>query len=42
MTHVVLVVATIAIAWFLPSEAAMERLSTHVEALRARPEAGLP
>ena len=42
MTHVVLVVATIAIAWFLPSEAAMERLSTHVEPLRARPEAGLP
>ena len=28
MTHVVLVVATIAIAWFLPSEAEMERLST--------------
>jgi FSR family fosmidomycin resistance protein-like MFS transporter len=32
MTHVVLVIATIAIAWFLPSEAEMERLSTRVEA----------
>ena len=42
MTHVVLVVATIAIAWFLPSEAEMERLSTQVERRRARPEAGLP
>ncbi len=31
MTHVVLVIATIAIAWFLPSEAEMERLSTRVE-----------
>jgi hypothetical protein len=27
----VLVIATIAIAWFLPSEAEMERLSTRVE-----------
>jgi FSR family fosmidomycin resistance protein-like MFS transporter len=41
MTHVVLVIATIAIAWFLPSEVEMERLSTHAEALRARPEIGL-
>jgi MFS transporter, FSR family, fosmidomycin resistance protein len=32
MTHVVLVIATIAIAWFLPSEAEMDRLSTRVEA----------
>jgi len=32
MTHVVLVIATIAIAWFLPSETEMERLSTRVEA----------
>jgi FSR family fosmidomycin resistance protein-like MFS transporter len=31
MTHVVLVIATIAIAWFLPSEAQMERLSARVE-----------
>jgi FSR family fosmidomycin resistance protein-like MFS transporter len=37
MTHVVLVIATIAIAWFLPSEAEMERLSARVE-----PEAGHP
>ena len=36
MTHVVLVIATIAIAWFLPSEAEMERLSTHVESKPAR------
>jgi FSR family fosmidomycin resistance protein-like MFS transporter len=41
MTHVVLVIATIAIAWFLPSEVEMERLSTRAEALRARPEIGL-
>lgn len=41
MTHVVLVIVTIGIAWFLPSEAEMERLSTHAEALRARPETGV-
>jgi MFS transporter, FSR family, fosmidomycin resistance protein len=42
MTHVVLVIVTIAIAWFLPSEDWMEHLAPHVEALRARPEAGVP
>jgi MFS transporter, FSR family, fosmidomycin resistance protein len=42
MTHVVLVIVTIAIAWFLPSEDWMERRAPHVEALRARPEAGVP
>src|SRR5216684_541859 len=31
MTHVVLVIITIAIAWLLPSEAEMEQLSTRVE-----------
>ena len=41
MTHVVLVIATIAIAWFLPSEAEMERLSTRVEA-EAAPSAAVP
>jgi FSR family fosmidomycin resistance protein-like MFS transporter len=41
MTHVVLVIVTIAVAWFLPSEIEMERLSTHAETLRARPETGL-
>lgn len=40
MTHVVLVIVTIAIAWFLPSEAEMERLSMHLETQRARPETG--
>ncbi len=40
MTHVVLVIATIAIAWFLPSEAEMERHSTSSEARLARPEIG--
>jgi MFS transporter, FSR family, fosmidomycin resistance protein len=42
MTHVALVIVTIAIAWFLPSEDRMERLAPHVEAMRARPEAGVP
>ena len=42
MTHVVLVIATIAIAWFLPSESEMERLSTHVEIERARSATGVP
>jgi len=40
MTHVVLVIATIAIAWFLPSEAEMERHSTSPEPRLARPETG--
>ena len=42
MTHVVLVVATIAIAWFLPSEQEMERYSTNQDVQRARPEPGVP
>jgi len=42
MTHVVLVVATIAIAWFLPSEAQMERLSSRVEPEGARPATAIP
>jgi FSR family fosmidomycin resistance protein-like MFS transporter len=42
MTHVVLVIVTIAIAWFLPSEADMERLSTHVETEEARSTAAVP
>jgi FSR family fosmidomycin resistance protein-like MFS transporter len=41
MTHVVLVIATIAIAWFLPSEPEMERLSTRVEA-GAAPATAVP
>jgi FSR family fosmidomycin resistance protein-like MFS transporter len=40
MTHVVLVIATIAIAWFLPSEVEMERHSTSQEMRLARPETG--
>ncbi|HXI96629.1 MAG TPA: MFS transporter, partial [Candidatus Acidoferrum sp.] len=40
MTHVVLVIATIAIAWFLPTEAEMERHSTSREPRLARPETG--
>jgi MFS family permease len=31
MTHVVLVIATIGLAWFLPSESQMERLSAGQE-----------
>lgn len=42
MTHVVLVIATIAIAWFLPSEAEMERLSTRVEPEVAHPATAIP
>jgi FSR family fosmidomycin resistance protein-like MFS transporter len=42
MTHVVLVIVTIAIAWFLPSEAEMDRLSTHAEAEGARPANAVP
>jgi FSR family fosmidomycin resistance protein-like MFS transporter len=36
MTHVILVALTIAIAWFLPGEAEMERLSGRLEPERAR------
>jgi MFS transporter, FSR family, fosmidomycin resistance protein len=42
MTHVVLVIATIAIAWFLPSEAEMERHSTRVETDEAQPATAVP
>jgi MFS transporter, FSR family, fosmidomycin resistance protein len=42
MTHVVLVIATIAIAWFLPSEAEMERLSAHAEPEGAQPATAIP
>jgi FSR family fosmidomycin resistance protein-like MFS transporter len=42
MTHVVLVIATIAIAWFLPTEAEMERLSTRVEPQAAPPATVVP
>jgi FSR family fosmidomycin resistance protein-like MFS transporter len=40
MTHVVLVIATIAIAWFLPREAEMERQSALQEAPLPHPTAG--
>jgi FSR family fosmidomycin resistance protein-like MFS transporter len=40
MTHVVLVIATIAIAWFLPREAEMERHSALQEAPLPHPAAG--
>jgi FSR family fosmidomycin resistance protein-like MFS transporter len=36
MTHVILVAVTIAVAWFLPSEAEMERLSGRPDQERAR------
>ena len=42
MTHVVLVVITIAIAWFLPSEVEMERFSQREEVQRARPAPVVP
>ncbi len=42
MTHVVLVVITIAIAWFLPSEAVMEQLSTRAETGGAQPATAVP
>jgi MFS transporter, FSR family, fosmidomycin resistance protein len=42
MTHVILVIVTIAIAWFLPSEAEMERLSMHAEATEARSATAVP
>jgi hypothetical protein len=40
MTHVVLVIATIGIAWFLPREAEMERHSALQEAPLPHPAAG--
>ena len=42
MTHVILVVITIGLAWFLPSEVAMERYSELEEVQRARPAPGVP
>jgi FSR family fosmidomycin resistance protein-like MFS transporter len=42
MTHVLLVIVTIAIAWFLPSEADMERFSTRGEAERAQSATAVP
>jgi len=42
MTHVVLVILTIAIAWFLPSEAEMEQLSTRAETGGAQPATAVP
>ena len=41
MTHVVLVIATIALAWFLPSEPEMERLSAGHELRPADPAPGI-
>lgn len=38
MTHVILVIVTIGIAWFLPREHDMERYSARPEPLRASPE----
>jgi len=40
MTHVVLVIATIALAWFLPSESAMERHSARQELRPVDPAPG--
>jgi FSR family fosmidomycin resistance protein-like MFS transporter len=42
MTHVVLVIVTIAIAWFLPSEPEMERLSSRPEAGGVQPATAVP
>jgi FSR family fosmidomycin resistance protein-like MFS transporter len=42
MTHVILVVVTIGLAWFLPRESEMERYSEREEVLRARPAPGVP
>jgi len=42
MTHVVLVIITIAIAWFLPSETEMEHLSTRAETGGAQPATAVP
>jgi FSR family fosmidomycin resistance protein-like MFS transporter len=41
MTHVVLVIATIALAWFLPSESAMERHSARQELRPVDPASGM-
>jgi MFS transporter, FSR family, fosmidomycin resistance protein len=41
MTHVVLVIATIALAWFLPSESAMERHSARQELRPVDPAPGM-
>ena len=41
MTHVVLVILTVGIAWFLPKEAEMERLSAGQEVPRPHPAAGV-
>ena len=38
LTHVILVIVTVGIAWFLPREDQMERYSQRQEALRAAPE----
>jgi FSR family fosmidomycin resistance protein-like MFS transporter len=38
MTHVILVIATIAIAWFLPREDEMERYAARPEPIRAAAE----
>ena len=38
MTHVILVIATIGIAWFLPREEEIERYAARPEPLRATPE----
>jgi MFS transporter, FSR family, fosmidomycin resistance protein len=38
MTHVILVIGTIAIAWFLPTEEAMDSYASRPEPLRASPE----
>jgi FSR family fosmidomycin resistance protein-like MFS transporter len=42
MTHVILVSVTIAIAWFLPTETAMERHSDEQEARLAQPDPSVP
>jgi FSR family fosmidomycin resistance protein-like MFS transporter len=42
MTHVVLVIVTIGIAWLLPGEAEMERQSAEQEVLRVQSEPGVP
>jgi hypothetical protein len=38
MSHVLLVIVTIALAWFLPSEDQIERYASRPEALRATAE----
>jgi FSR family fosmidomycin resistance protein-like MFS transporter len=42
MTHVILVVVTIGLAWFLPREVEMERYSDREEVVRAAPAPGVP